>query len=140
MRVDLESVCLTHPRPMSYETREVRAIRCKLIVFAFLLLIVGNVLAQGNLNTHDAVFYNGEVVTVDTRSSVEDALRIFTANPAYATFEEKLKGSIEPGKLADFVILPRDIMTVPDDRILSTQPVATYVGGRKVFSVPNSEF
>ncbi len=71
--------------------------------------------------------------------SRQEALRIFTSNPAYATFEEKIKGSIMPGMLADFVILSQDLMTVPDDRILETRPVATYVGGRKVFSAPNSK-
>jgi len=44
-----------------------------------------------------------------------------------------------PGMLADFVILSQDLMTVPDDRILETRPVATYVGGRKVFSAPNNK-
>jgi predicted amidohydrolase YtcJ len=68
-----------------------------------------------------------------------EALRILTANPAYATFEEKIKGSIETGKLADFVILSKDIMTVPDDQILSIQPVATYVAGNRVFSVPGNK-
>lgn len=83
---------------------------------------------------------DGTVSTGNEKISRQEALRIFTANAAYATFEEKIKGSIEPGKLADFVILSQDIMTVPDDRILSTHPVATYVGGRKVFSAPNSKF
>jgi predicted amidohydrolase YtcJ len=83
---------------------------------------------------------NGTVAGVDEKISREQALRIFTANPAYATFEEKVKGSIEPGKLADFVILSQDIMTVPDDQILATHPVATYVGGRKVFAAEKTNF
>jgi predicted amidohydrolase YtcJ len=83
---------------------------------------------------------DGTVVGADEKISREQALRIFTANPAYATFEEEVKGSIAPGKLADFVILSQDIMTVPDDQILSTHPLATYVGGRKVFAADKTNF
>ena len=63
-----------------------------------------------------------------------EALRIATNNNAYMTFEEDAKGSIEPGKLADFLILDKDIMTVPQDEIGLILPLATYVGGRKVFA------
>ena len=52
----------------------------------------------------------------------------------YLTYEETVKGSAEPGKLADFVILSQDILTVPEEQIRPTQPVATYGGGQKVFS------
>jgi predicted amidohydrolase YtcJ len=83
---------------------------------------------------------DGTVVGADEKISREQALRIFTVNPAYATFEEKAKGSIESGKLADFVILSQDIMTVPDDQILSTHPLTTYVGGRKVFAADKTNF
>jgi predicted amidohydrolase YtcJ len=72
--------------------------------------------------------------------SRQEALRIFTANPGYATFEEKAKGIIEPGKLADFVILSQDLMTVPDDKILEITALATFVGGKKVYSAPGSRF
>ena len=53
--------------------------------------------------------------------SREDALKMFTLWPAYAAFEEKDKGSIEVGKLADFTVLSRDIMKVPETEILETQ-------------------
>jgi predicted amidohydrolase YtcJ len=67
-------------------------------------------------------------------------LRVLTVNSAYATFEEKVKGSIEPGKLADFVILSQDLMTVPDERLLETKALATFVSGKRVYSAAGSSF
>lgn len=83
---------------------------------------------------------DGRLLGPEEKISRAEALRLFTVNSAYATFEEKVKGSIEAGKLADFVILSQDIMTVPDDKILATRALATYVGGRKVFSAENTSF
>jgi predicted amidohydrolase YtcJ len=60
------------------------------------------------------------------------ALRIYTINPAYAMFWEDRLGSIEPGKLADLVVLSDDIMQIPEERILETKVLATLVGGRAV--------
>jgi hypothetical protein len=63
----------------------------------------------------------------------EQALRSYTVNNAYAAFEEKLKGSLEVGKLADITVLSRDILTVPDDQIPATEVVHTIVGGEVVY-------
>jgi predicted amidohydrolase YtcJ len=82
----------------------------------------------------------GAIVAGDEKISREDALRIFTVNPAYATFEEKVKGSIAPGMLADFVVLNQDIMTVLDEKLLETHPLATFVGGKKVYAAENTNF
>jgi predicted amidohydrolase YtcJ len=62
-----------------------------------------------------------------------EALKMFTLWPAYAAFEEKLRGSIEVGKLADLTILSADIMKVPELDILKTRCVMTVIGGEIVF-------
>jgi predicted amidohydrolase YtcJ len=76
----------------------------------------------------------GEVAGAAQKISRTEALRVETINNAYLTFEEKIKGSIEAGKLADFVILSQDIMTVPEEQIRNITPLATYVGGKKAYS------
>ena len=63
----------------------------------------------------------------------DEALKSMTIWPAYAAFQEQTMGSLTVGKYADFVILDRDIMTVPDAEILGTNVLATYIGGRAVF-------
>jgi predicted amidohydrolase YtcJ len=65
-----------------------------------------------------------------------EALESMTIWPAYAAFQEQVMGSITPGKYADFVILDRDIMTVPPEEVLGTNVVATYVGGKAVYERP----
>lgn len=81
---------------------------------------------------------NGEIVGPQQKITRAEALRVSTYNYAYTTFEEKLKGSIEPRKLADFLILSDDILTVPEEKILSIRPLATYVGGRQVYGEAKS--
>lgn len=65
--------------------------------------------------------------------SREEALKGMTIWAAYANFEEKEKGSLETGKLADFVIMDKDWLNCTDDEILDTKIVNTYIGGKKVF-------
>jgi hypothetical protein len=65
--------------------------------------------------------------------SREEALRSWTIEGAYAAFEEARKGSIEPGKVADFVMLSGDIMTMPAAEIPNTRVTMTVAGGRIVF-------
>jgi predicted amidohydrolase YtcJ len=65
--------------------------------------------------------------------SREDALKMFTIWPAYAAFEEKDKGSIGVGKLADFTVLSQDIMKIPEPEILKTRAEMTVIGGEIVF-------
>ncbi|MEX0908904.1 MAG: amidohydrolase family protein, partial [Gemmatimonadaceae bacterium] len=68
------------------------------------------------------------------RMTRAEALKAMTIWPAFAGFQESLIGSIKTGKLADFTVLDRDIMTVPTSQILSAGVVATFVGGRQVYS------
>jgi predicted amidohydrolase YtcJ len=63
----------------------------------------------------------------------EEALQSMTIWPAYAGFQESMLGSLTPGKYADFVVLDRDIMQVPDTQILSTRVVSTWIGGKRVY-------
>ncbi len=65
----------------------------------------------------------------------EEALRAMTIWPAYAGFQEKELGSLTPGKYADFVVLDRDIMSVPASEVLGTRVLATYIGGKSVYGM-----
>jgi len=65
--------------------------------------------------------------------SRENTLRGMTIWGAYANFEEKEKGSIEAGKLADFVILDTDIMRCPVDKVPAAKVLYTFVGGESVY-------
>jgi predicted amidohydrolase YtcJ len=65
----------------------------------------------------------------------EQALKMFTIWPAYAAFEEKLRGSIEVGKLADLTVLSADIMKIPEMEILKTHCVMTVIGGEVVYEL-----
>ncbi len=59
-----------------------------------------------------------------------DALKMYTIHGAYAAFEEDIKGSLSPGKLADVTVLSKDILTVPETEILETEVLMTVVGGK----------
>lgn len=66
------------------------------------------------------------------RISIEEALRAYTYNTAYANFEEKIKGSIEPGKLADLTVLSKNLLKVSPKEFLNTDVLYTIVGGKIV--------
>ncbi len=63
----------------------------------------------------------------------QEALRAYTWAPAYAAFEEDIKGTIELGKLADFTIFSQDMMSVPEDSILQTKVEYTIIGGKLLY-------
>src|SRR6058998_1228192 len=77
--------------------------------------------------------WDGTTWGANQKVTVDEALRINTLNGAYASFEEKVKGSIAPGKLADFVVLSDDLHTVSPDKIKDVQIVRTVVGDATVY-------
>jgi predicted amidohydrolase YtcJ len=68
----------------------------------------------------------------------EEALQSMTIWPAYAGFQESVLGSLTPGKYADFVVLDRDIMHVPDTEILSTRVTSTWIGGKRIYEASSA--
>lgn len=76
---------------------------------------------------------DGSYYYPEERMTREEALYSYTMANAYAAFEEGSKGSLTPGKLADIVVLSKDIMTVPEEEILETQVVYTIVGGKVLY-------
>jgi predicted amidohydrolase YtcJ len=65
--------------------------------------------------------------------SVKEALRLYTTNAAYSGFEEKVKGSIEPGKLADLIVIDQDILTIPENQIKDIKVDMTVLDGKIVY-------
>ena len=76
---------------------------------------------------------DGKVFYGDQKMSRIEALRSYTLSNAFAAFEEDIKGSLTPGKLADITILTKDIMTIPDDQITSAKVAFTIIGGKVVY-------
>jgi predicted amidohydrolase YtcJ len=77
--------------------------------------------------------YRGRVWGANQKVTVDEALRIATVNGAYASYEEKLKGTISEGKLADFVVLAKDPHDVPPETIKDIRIARTVAGGRTTF-------
>jgi predicted amidohydrolase YtcJ len=73
---------------------------------------------------------SGATFFPEQRMTRLEALRSYTASPAYAAFEESLKGSLTPGKLADIVVLSEDILSAPEEKVLQARVLYTIVGGK----------
>jgi hypothetical protein len=73
---------------------------------------------------------NGLPIGQSQKISVMEALKLYTTNGAYHSFEEDIMGSIEPGKYADVVVLAKDILTVPTETIIDIPIDMTIVGGK----------
>lgn len=77
----------------------------------------------------------GTQMGTEQRVTRKEAIEMYTINGAYLAMQENIKGSIEPGKLADLVVMDRDIMTCPEDDIKDIKVLRTILGGRTVYKV-----
>jgi predicted amidohydrolase YtcJ len=75
----------------------------------------------------------GQAWLQDESLSVMEAIECYTLGSAYATFEEEIKGSLKEGKLADIVVLSKDLLTIPEEEILNTTVVYTILGGKIIY-------
>lgn len=103
------------------------------------LLNNGAVLAWGtdwpvsSLNPMENLFQLVTRYYPEERLTMAEAIEYYTYGPAYASFEENTKGTLEVGKLADMVVLSRDLFTISPKEILTTQVLFTILGGRVVY-------
>jgi predicted amidohydrolase YtcJ len=75
----------------------------------------------------------GVVYGADQAITREEALRLYTSSAAFYNFDEDVKGSIEPGKLADLVVISDDILSCPEEAIKDIKAAITIVGGKIVY-------
>jgi predicted amidohydrolase YtcJ len=78
--------------------------------------------------------WSDQPLHTEQRISREQAIRLYTINNAYLMFEENERGSLENGKLADFIVLDRDILTCPVDEVRKIQVERTYLGDKLVYN------
>jgi hypothetical protein len=79
---------------------------------------------------------SGQVYGPDEIITIEEAIRAYTLTGAYLNFEEEVKGSLEPGKFADMIVLSNDILTIDPERIMDIEVEQTYVNGKLVYEKP----
>ncbi len=82
---------------------------------------------------------SGKPIVPEEAITVEEAIRAATITPAYSVFQEDVKGSIEPGKFADLIVLGKDILTVPSMEIKDIPILRTMVGGEFVYINPDQD-
>jgi hypothetical protein len=77
--------------------------------------------------------FSGKTIAPEERLTIQQALSLYTRNGAYIGFEEKEKGSLEVGKLADFIVVDRDVFSVPSEQLRDVRVLKTFVAGKLVF-------
>jgi predicted amidohydrolase YtcJ len=82
---------------------------------------------------------SGRVMAPEERITIEQALTLYTRNGAYAGFEEDKKGTLSPGKLADFIVVDRDLLKVPSDELKDVRVLETYVAGQRIYQASSPE-
>lgn len=92
-------------------------------------------LAMATAVTRQARWYGGALHPEEALTR-EQAIRLYTINNAWLLFKDDKVGSLEPGKLADFVVLDTDLLSCPADQIAKTRVLLTYVDGKVVFEIP----
>jgi len=95
------------------------------------MIPLAGIAAAVTRQTADGKHPNGWIP--EQKISVEEAVQAFTVGSAYASFDEKIKGSIEPGKLADMVAISADIFSIPPEEIARTHVVMTVFDGRVIY-------
>ena len=75
----------------------------------------------------------GTIYGADEAITREEAIRAYTETGAYLNFEEDFKGTLEPGKFADMIVLSEDILTIADEEIMNIEILSTYVDGELVY-------
>jgi predicted amidohydrolase YtcJ len=89
-------------------------------------------LAMQTAITRRAKWYDGTLHPEEALTR-EQAIRFYTSNNAYLLFKEDKLGSLEPGKLADFIVLDTDLLNCSTEKIVETKVLRTYIGGKEVF-------
>jgi predicted amidohydrolase YtcJ len=79
---------------------------------------------------------SGKVYGPEQIVSMKDAITMYTRNGAFLTREEKLKGTLEVGKLADMIVLPEDLLSVSPEKVLNMKVDMTIVGGKVLYERP----
>jgi predicted amidohydrolase YtcJ len=79
---------------------------------------------------------SGRTIAPAEGVSIQDAIRMYTSNPTYLTWDEHKKGSLEPGKFADLIVLDRDPLTCPPDELLQMQVDLTVIAGKVLYERP----